>query len=109
MAISSFNRDNYTKEVNESAYKESGAIEYGSDVLLALQPQGMNEGSTKADEKENIERVKACKRSTERHVEALILKNRSGRVGGKLPFTYYALFNCFKEENEVKESDNPFI
>ena len=98
IAISSFNRDNYTSEVNMTAFKESGAIEYGSDVLIALQPQGMLPGYTKTEQKKNADLVKKCKRSEERSVEAVILKNRNGRTGGKVGFSYMTLFNCFKQD-----------
>ena len=112
IAVSSFNRDNYANEVNMAAFKESGAIEYGSDVLLALQPQGMKPGSTANDQKHNIALVKKCKASRERSVEAVILKNRNGKTGGKVGFIYYALFNCFEQDYGFKpvedDSDNPF-
>lgn len=98
IAISSFNRDNYTSEVNMSAFKESGAIEYGSDVLIALQPQGMQPGYTKTEQKKNADLVKKCKASAERSVEAVILKNRNGKTGGKVGFVYYSLFNCFTQD-----------
>jgi len=98
IAISSFNRDNYTSEVNMTAFKESGAIEYGSDVLLALQPQGMKPGYTKTEQKQNADLVKKCKASAQRSVEAVILKNRNGKTGGKVGFDYYSLFNCFKQD-----------
>lgn len=98
VGISSFNRDNYSTEVNMSAFKESGAIEYGSDVLLALQPQGMKPGYTKTEQKDNAKLVKACKASAERSVEAVILKNRNGKTGGKVGFSYYSLFNCFEQD-----------
>lgn len=98
IGISSFNRDNYTSEVNMTAFKESGAIEYGSDVLLALQPQGMKAGYTATDQKANADLVKKCKASEERSIEAVILKNRNGRTGGKVGFTYYSLFNCFEQD-----------
>lgn len=98
VAISSFNRDNYTSEVNMTAFKESGAIEYGSDVLLALQPQGMKPGYTKPEQQQNAEIVKRCKASLQRSVEAVILKNRNGKTGGKVGFNYYSLFNCFKQD-----------
>ena len=106
IAISSFNRDNYTSEVNMSAFKESGAIEYGSDVLIALQPQGMLPGYTATDQKENAKLVKTCKASEERSVEAVILKNRNGRTGGKVGFDYYSLFNCFKQDYGFKPADH---
>lgn len=111
IAVSSFNRDNYANEVNMAAFKESGAIEYGSDVLMALQPQGMKPGSSAADQKANIELVKQCKRSRERSVEAVILKNRNGKTGGKVGFIYYSLFNCFEQDygfKQVDDEDNPW-
>lgn len=99
VGISSFNRDNYATEVNMSAFKESGAIEYGSDVLLALQPQGMKPGYTASDQKENVKLVKDCKASADRKVEAVILKNRNGKTGGKVGFVYHSLFNCFERDD----------
>lgn len=98
IAISSFNRDNYTSEVNMTAFKESGAIEYGSDVLIALQPQGMLPGFNKTEQKKNAELVKRCKRSELRSIEAVILKNRNGRTGGKVGFDYSTLFNSFTQD-----------
>ena len=95
VAISSFNRDNYISEVNTAAFKESGAIEYGSDVLIALQPQGMKPGYTAKDQKYNAALTKQCKASKQRNVEIVILKNRNGKTNGKVGFTYYSLFNCF--------------
>ena len=37
LGISSFNRESYKEEVSLTSFKESGAIEYGSDVLIGLQ------------------------------------------------------------------------
>lgn len=104
IAISSFNRDSYTSEVSMSAFKESGAIEYGSDVLLALQPQNMLPGQTANEQKENAEKAKKCKASAVRDVEAVILKNRNGKTGGKVSFKYYSLFNCFEQCNSASAS-----
>ena len=106
IAISSFNRDNYTSEVSMSAFKESGAIEYGSDVLLALQPQNMFPGQTANEQKENAEKVKKCKASAVRDVEAVILKNRNGKTGGKVSFKYYSFFNCFEQCHSASASVN---
>lgn len=100
IGISSFNRDNYSTEVNMSAFKESGAIEYGSDVLLALQPQNMQAGKTTTEQKHNMKLVKDCKAETERAVEAVVLKNRNGKTGGKVGFIYYSYFNCFETDCE---------
>ena len=105
IGISSFNRDNYSTEVNMAAFKESGAIEYGSDVLMALQPQGMKPGYTATEQKDNAQLVKKCKASEDRNVEAVILKNRNGRTGGKVGFSYNSLFNSFSQNYGFIETD----
>lgn len=40
IGISSFNRANYKEKVTLEAFKESGSLEYGSDVLIGLQLKG---------------------------------------------------------------------
>lgn len=40
IAISSFNRQSYNSPVTMEAFKESGAVEYSSDVLIGLQLAG---------------------------------------------------------------------
>jgi len=70
------------------AFKESGAIEYGSDVLLGLQFNGA--GKKEYDAKE-------AKRKNPRDVELVILKNRNGATGDTIAYEYYPLFNYFKE------------
>jgi len=42
LAISAFNRASYLEPVSTSSFRESSGIEYSSDVLLALQFQGMD-------------------------------------------------------------------
>lgn len=88
IAISSFNRENYKEEVNMSAFKETGSIEYSSDVLIGLQLKGAGKKDFDATEE---------KKRDPRSIELVILKNRNGRVGDRLPFQYYPLFNFFKE------------
>lgn len=88
IGISSFNRDNYKNAVTMQAFKESGAIEYSSDVLIGLQLKG-------AGEKEFNEMEQKSKNP--REVELVILKNRNGSAGNKISYEYYPLFNYFKE------------
>ena len=61
LAISSFNRDAYNKQASMASAKESGAIEYGCDVLLALQPKAITGGDyneqTEKRKTETAERV----------------------------------------------------
>lgn len=91
IGISSFNRDNYTNKVSMQAFKESGAIEYGSDVLIGLQLKGA--GSSDFD-------VDFAKQQDPRKVEARILKNRNGQTGGSIDFNYSPKFNFFFEPTE---------
>lgn len=90
IGLSSFNRTNYKEAVLMEAFKESGAIEYSSDILIGLQLAGA--GGKDFD-------VNEAKRKDPREVELVILKNRNGRTGDKLCFSFYPLFNYFKEES----------
>lgn len=89
IGISSFNRANYSVAVSMEAFKESGAIEYSSDVLFGLQLKGAGEKDFDANE---------AKKKSPREIELVILKNRNGSTGNKLSFKYYPLFNYFEEE-----------
>lgn len=87
LAVSSLNRANYNTPISMEAMKESGAIEYSSDVLIGLQLQGV--GGKDFD-------VNAAKAKNPRDVEAVILKNRNGKTGGKVPMIFYSMFNVFQ-------------
>lgn len=102
IAISSFNRDNYTAPVSMAAFKESGAIEYTSDVVIALQPQGMIKGDKDTDKSANRETIERCKNSELRRLEIVVLKNRNGRLGTVLA-DYRTLFNLYDETGEKKK------
>lgn len=88
IGISSFNRANYRGGVTMEAYKESGAIEYSSDVLIGLQLRGAEGQDFNAAEE---------KRKNPREIELVVLKNRNGPTGDKIGFEYYPLFNYFRE------------
>lgn len=88
IGISSFNRENYKLEVSMQAFKESGAIEYSSDVLIGLQLYGIGSNGFNVDE---------ARTKNPRQVELRILKNRNGKVGGKIRLDYYTQFNYFLE------------
>ena len=89
LGISSFNRENYSNAVTMAAFKESGAIEYSSDVLIGLQLKGAGGKGFDATE---------AKKKNPREIELVILKNRNGRAGDTINFSYYPMFNYFKEE-----------
>lgn len=102
IAISSFNRSSYADDAEMSSFKESGAIEYGSDILIALQPTGLKIGDDKSTTKANKQRVKSCKAAEEREIEAIILKNRNGSTQYKARYRYYTLFNYFLDNGKAK-------
>ena len=89
LGISSFNRMSYREAVAMSAFKESGSLEYGSDVLIGLQLKGAGE--------ENFD-VDVAKQADPRRVEVVILKNRNGATGKHIDFDFYAKFNYFEEK-----------
>lgn len=89
-AISSLNRDSYDAPTTMSSFKESGAIEYSSDVLIAL------------DLKEMIIDKKSCdvnyeKKKTPREVTLTVLKNRSGKTGDRVDYSFHPAYNLFEE------------
>lgn len=104
IGISSFNRDNYTAPVNLASFKESGAIEYSSDVLIGLQYEGMDyqEGEAeKAREKRIRELMKQTiadgKSGQPQKIQVKILKNRNGSKGDAL-LDFYPMFNYFTQK-----------
>ena len=97
--ISSLNRSSYSEGVTLDAFKESGAIEYGTDVLLGLQPRGIrdaankNQGPRAAD---NL--VRQHKARDNRECELVVLKNRNGRTPTDgIPLTFRPLSSVYEE------------
>ena len=88
IGVSSVNRASYNSKVSMEMLKESGSVEFGSDVIWGLQLKGV--GSSGFD-------VNTAKNKNPREVELVILKNRNGSTGGTLSFEYYPMFNYFKE------------
>jgi len=78
--VSSFNRESYKAEVNMNAMKESGSIEYASDVAIGLQFKGA--GGKDFDGKE-------AARKNPREVELHIMKARRSQNGEKVDFLFY--------------------
>lgn len=88
IAISSFNRQNYSTQAAMEAFKESGGIEYSSDVLFGMQLEGVGKSDFDVDK---------AKKEDPRKIELVILKNRNGRTGEKISFDFYAMFNYFNQ------------
>jgi replicative DNA helicase len=110
IAISSFNRANYKEESNMTAFKESGSIEYSSDVLISLQLTALK---AILAEKDNLKydgqnlttqsAVDLAMKSTPRRIEANILKNRIGIANNSCYFNYYPMCDYFAETEGIKQ------
>ncbi len=103
IGISSFNRENYNSPVSMTSFKESGAIEYSSDVLIGLQYSGADyrdgekESERQARIRMLIDKVKAeASAGNPVPIELKILKNRNGRLG-KIKLEFTPMFNYFME------------
>lgn len=103
IGISSFNRDNYTAPVNMAAFKESGSLEYSSDVLIGLQYDFMEprEGEKKEARAARIEKDTKqanidAKEGKPIIIQAKILKNRNGSKGNAI-LRFTPLFNTFED------------
>lgn len=112
VAISSFNRESYTAPVNMTAFKESGAIEYGSDVLIGMQYEGMDykEGETDKERDKRIrnlfkENENKAKDGIPQNIQLKVLKNRNGRRDS-VNIDLYLKYNCFIEnENQFPDDE----
>ena len=106
IGISSFNRDNYTAPVNMAAFKESGAVEYSSDVLIALQYDGMDyqPNEKDGDRQKRVrdlmnEQTEKAKSGKAQSIQVKVLKNRNGSRGDAL-LEFYPMFNFFTERGK---------
>ena len=119
IGISSFNRENYNEPVSMASFKESGAIEYSSDVLIGLQYAGYDyqdkeikgqadnehEETDKARKhrlrKLNKYNAEKAKNLDSQQIQLKILKSRNG-VRGDLFFNFWPAFNYFSPIKENK-------
>lgn len=103
IGISSFNRDNYTAPVNMASFKESGAVEYSSDVLIGLQYSGMDwqQGENEKNRNDRLRQLmkdllQKGKQGQGQDIQVKILKNRNGSKG-ETELQYFPMFNYFTE------------
>ena len=102
LGISSFNRESYRAPVGMASFKESGAIEYSSDVLIGLQYDGWDYRKGEKDTErftrlhEISENMRAlAKQGAAQPIQAKILKNRNG-LKDDLLFDFFPRFNYFR-------------
>ena len=111
--ISSFNRESYKEEVSLTSFKESGAIEYGSDVLIGMQYKGIerevNFGKVESDKDYNARKANFYKELEEKRakgefipLQIKILKNRNGKTS-KVNFYFKPPYNYFTDDEVTKK------
>ena len=103
--ISSLNRISYSSAVGLDSYKESGSIEYSSDVLISLQPAGFNEliFDSKYKQKDNAKKmIKESMQSEERELELNVIKNRNGRIQNGIELLFLPSHGLFLEQTSIQ-------
>ena len=94
VVVSSFNRDNYSKTANMGAFKESGAIEYSSDVLISLE---YKVGKSKKKGQDIIDLAKEeYKEKGHNEILLKVLKNRNG-IRDNADYTMNGAYSIFTE------------
>lgn len=96
--ISSLARSSYDSPTTMSSFKESGNIEFGADLAMALDYEAMYTSPKKNGKVEfnlNIERAK-----DEHKVVLTILKNRIGQAGKQISYDFKPAVNLFIETGE---------
>ena len=92
LAISSLNRASYDEKITMASFKESGMVEYCSNVMIGLQVTGLG-----SDKNANRERYAEVRASKVRDVELVILKDKQGNSCQTIPLTFYAANNYFDD------------
>lgn len=89
--ISSYNRVSYRTETGFEAFKESGSIEYSSDVMFALQLYCRDENNKPSTTQSDFDIAKG------KQPRPMILKCLKNRFGNdyKIYFEYYSAVDCF--------------
>lgn len=105
--ISSFNRASYKQNVDMTSFAGSGGIEFTADVLIGMQPKAFHD----ANEKENGTldvNINEEKNKEVREIEMVILKNRHGRCGNSIYFSYLPQYSIYQElyEDELEENED---
>ena len=118
IVISSVNRQSYLEPISMESFKESGGIEFSSDILIGLQYKGMEyktetNGKREADNTRlgriaelNKAMREAARNGEPQPIEAKILKNRNGNRG-TAELNFYPMYNYFTERASSEEQQKP--
>lgn len=93
------NRTSYSDVISMVSIKESGAIEYTSDVCIGLQMTAMDKVADSFKRQGQQEKaVRRLKHKVKRDMQVVILKQRNGAMGAEISFEYCAMFNHFESK-----------
>lgn len=95
IVISSLNRSNYDSVIAFESFKESGAIEYSSDVVIGLQLRAINNIDNKHSESEKRNYINNYKAQNPRELELVVLKQREGVAYTKCNLKYITTCSYF--------------
>lgn len=111
IAISSFNRSSYNTSADNTAFKESGAIEYSADATITMELNNVtttkinNRGRATSQDtavvKGQIKDEMRGNAKGERSIKITFHKNRGNMVGGEIEYTYNPKFNYFEEGHSI--------
>lgn len=109
VVVSTLNRSSYDGGISLDSYKESGAIEYGADVLMGLQPRGVDDVANDARKKQEQRAAEILslqaeyRTAKEKHAEVVVLKNRNGGTPKRpAALDFDAMVNTFKDARTAK-------
>lgn len=111
VVISSINRASYTEGADMSAFKESGCIEFSSDLALVLQPRDFGNKTKGKSEKEARDKAREAmaehKGKAHRECEIVVLKNRGGAMPKEpVPLMFDAMCNLFTCDGSAPQDKN---
>ena len=105
VVISSVNRQSYDDKMEMTAFKSSGGIEFGADVLFGLQFTSITKPTYNSNGKKSKVNIEEEKSKPIREISLDIIKNRNGETCKLIDFEYKAKFNFFKEtDSEIRTS-----
>lgn len=97
VTISSLNRSNYSTMIGFESFKETGGIEYASDVVIGLQLKGIDMTAKNTTETEKRKLINDLKNKNPREIELVILKQREGVAYMSCNLKYNPQYNYFIE------------
>ena len=93
--ISGMNRASYGTDAGQASLSGSAKIEYSSDLVLTLQPFGVDNDNTNYVNQGIYESATG---ENFREMELKIAKNRNGKQSDRILYLFSAPYNCYQEQ-----------